>query len=165
MCYHLLGFFTYFEWKRYCINLEVKHALKHAFPEKELTKFHFSLHEIQQLKWVKSHEFVMHGHYYDVLKKTKSKNGFFFQCISDDQETSLFQQLRTMTSVNIGNLGKNQPVNLWFKFLSEPMEVHQLKFDYSINELNETKSFLSFYKESVYSSFLTTETPPPDFLS
>ncbi len=165
MCYHLLGFFTYFEWKRFEINQQVKHALKRAIPEKELTEFHFSLHEIQQLKWIKSHEFVLHGHYFDVIKKTKTSKGIFIQCISDDQETSLFKQLRTMTSVNLGNLGKDQPVNLWFKFLSEPMEKH---VEY---ELNIPKEFKTVSEQNqVRICFLTNsslfqEDPPPQMLS
>lgn len=165
MCYYLLGFFTYFEWKRFGINQEVKHALKQAVPERELTQFHFTLHEIQQLKWVKSHEFVLHGHYYDVVKKTQTKQGFFFQCMSDDQETVLFSQLRSITSFNISHSGENQPVNVWFKFLSEPMEVVHTTIDYSMKEIPQKSSVITSDEGSFFSFVLSTETPPPDFLS
>ncbi len=122
MCYHLLGFFTYFEWKKMSIKKEVKQAIKHSVPESQLIRFHFTFHEAHQLKWVKSHEFILNGHYFDVIHKAKNKNGYFFKCISDDQETVLFSQLRSFTSFNISHSGENQPVNVWFKFLSEPME-------------------------------------------
>ncbi len=165
MCYHLLGFFTYFEWKRMVIKKEVKHAIKHSVPEGQLIRFHFTLHEAKQLKWVKSHEFILNGHYFDVINKAKNKNGYFFKCISDDQETVLFSQLRSITSFNISHSGDNQPVNVWFKFLSEPMEVVHTSIDDSIREITQKSSVLTPYEESFYSSFSSTETPPPDFIS
>ena len=165
MCYHLLGFFTYFEWKRMIIQKEVKHAIKHAVPESQLIRFHFTFHETQQLKWVKSHEFVLNGHYFDVIHKAKDKNGYFFKCISDDQETILFKQLKSMTSFNLSHSGKDQPVNVWFKFLSEPMEVLQrIEIDYGQVD-TQVSSGLTSYEEWSYSSSLSTETPPPDFMS
>ena len=165
MCYHLLGFFSYFEWKRYDVRKEVKKAIKLSVPESQLTQFHFTNHEVHQLKWVKSHEFILNGHYYDVIKKAKSKDGYFFKCIRDDQETQLFSQLRSMTSFNLSHSGENQPVNVWFKFLSEPMEVLETSLDYSIFVMEQKSSILSTHEESFYSYFLSTVTPPPDFMS
>ena len=165
MCYHLLGFFSYFEWKRYDVRKEVKKAIKLSVPESQLTQFHFTNHEVHQLKWVKSHEFILNDHYYDVIKKAKSKDGYFFKCIRDDQETQLFSQLRSMTSFNLSHSGENQPVNVWFKFLSEPMEVLETSLDYSIFVMEQKSSILSTHEESFYSYFLSTVTPPPDFMS
>ena len=165
MCYHLIGFFTYFEWKRMVIKKEVKHAIKHSVPEGQLIHFHFTFHETQQLTWVKSHEFILNGHYYDVIHKAKDNNGYFFKCISDDQETELFAQLKSITSYNISHSGENQPVNVWFKFLSEPMEVVQCLDDYSFKGIAKKTSIFTSYEEIFYSSFLSTETPPPDFIS
>ncbi len=164
MCYHLLGFFTFFEWKRYHVRKEVKHMIKHSVPESQLVHFHFSPHELHQLKWVKSHEFILNGHYYDVIKKAKSIDGYFFKCIRDDQETQLFSQLRSMTSFNLSHSGENQPVNVWFKFLSEPMEVVHTSLDYAMNVMEQNKSLFASHEESFYSFFLSTETPPPDFI-
>ncbi len=164
MCYHLLGFFTYFEWKRYAINNEIKHELKHAVPENQLTQFHFTNHEIHQLKWVKSHEFILNGHYYDVLKKEKTKNGFFFHCISDDQETTLFKQLKSMTSFNLSHEGKDQPVNIWFKFLSEPMELIQWD-TYSIEPRKTADLTEKRYVQHFSNALLFKEDPPPQIIS
>jgi hypothetical protein len=147
------------------IKKEVKQAIKHSVPEAQLIHFHFTFHEAHQLKWVKSHEFILNGHYFDVIHKAKNKNGYFFKCISDDQETVLFSQLRSMTSFNISHSGENQPVNVWFKFLSEPMEVVHTTLDYSMNGIELKSSLFKSYEESVYSLFLSTETPPPDFIS
>jgi hypothetical protein len=165
MCYHLLGFFTYFEWKKMVIKKEVKHTIKHAVPEGQLIRFHFTFHETQQLKWVKSHEFVLNGHYFDVIHKAKNKNGYFFKCISDDQETVLFSQLRSMTSFNISHSGENQPVNVWFKFLLEPMEVVHTSLDFAMNVMEQKSSLFASHEEPFSSHFLSTETPPPDFIS
>jgi hypothetical protein len=165
MCYHLLGFFTYFEWKRMSIKKEVKHAIKHAVPESQLIRFHFTFHETQQLKWVKFHEFILNGHYYDVIHKAKNKNGYFFKCISDDQETVLFSQLRSITAFSVSHSGENQPVNVWFKFLSEPMEVVHTSLNYAINVFEQKSSLFASHEEWSYSLYLSTETPPPDFIS
>ena len=165
MCYHLLGFFTYFEWKKLAIKKEVKQAIKHSVPEEQLIRFHFTFHETQQLTWVKSHEFILNGHYYDVIHKAKNKNGYFFKCISDDQETVLFSQLRSITSFNISHSGENQPVNIWFKFLSEPMELLPLStFEWPDFE-NQTSAPLKTHRENFYSTFIFIETPPPDSFS
>lgn len=164
MCYHLLGFFTYFEWKRYAINKQIKHELKHAVPDNQLIQFHFTHHEINQLKWVKSHEFVLNGHYYDVLKKEKTKHGFFFHCISDDQETTLFKQLKSMTSFNLSHSGKDQPVNVWFKFLSEPMEVLHLS-NQSFHRIKKSEFSPKKYIRHFSNAILSMEDPPPELLS
>lgn len=164
MCYHLLGFFTYFEWKRFVITKEVKHAIKQAVPEHQLTQFHFTAHEMQRLKWVKSHEFILNGHYYDVVKKVRIKNGFFFHCISDNQETELFAQLRTMTSFNLSQTGKNHPIQVWFKFLTEPMSINNFTTGINVCILTDSKQWVRIPNKKSFSIFLSTDTPPPDFM-
>jgi hypothetical protein len=162
MCYHLLGFFTYFEWKRYAIKSDVRHVLEHSIHENRLIKFHFSEHEMSQIQWKNKHEFKLEGRYYDVFKLKKSKEGVFIECISDNEETKLFSKLSTITSFNIGNLDKNQPVHVWFKFLSEPMLLTSIK-----TILPELKCFKEHnghvnYCKSNSELHLFIETPPPD---
>jgi hypothetical protein len=45
------------------------------------------------------------------------------------------------------------------------MEVVSATLDYSINEIGQNSTVLTSYEESFYSSFLSKETPPPDFMS
>jgi hypothetical protein len=147
------------------IKKEVKQAIKHSVPESQLIRFHFTYHEANQLTWVKSHEFILNGHYFDVIHKAKNKNGYFFKCISDNQETVLFSQLRSITSFNISHSGENQPVNVWFKFLSEPMELLSMS-TFGLPHFEVQKSDqLKTHKENFYSTFIFIETPPPDFFS
>ena len=147
------------------IKKEVKQAIKHSVPESQLIRFHFTYHEANQLTWVKSHEFILNGHYFDVIHKAKNKNGYFFKCISDDQETVLFSQLRSITSFNISHSGENQPVNVWFKFLSEPMELLSMS-TFGLPHFEVQKSDqLKTHEENFYSTFIFIETPPPDFIS
>ena len=147
------------------IKKEVKQAIKHSVPESQLISFHFTYHEANQLTWVKSHEFILNGHYFDVIHKAKNKNGYFFKCISDDQETVLFSQLRSITSFNISHSGENQPVNVWFKFLSEPMELLSMS-TFGLPHFEVQKSDqLKTHEENFYSTFIFIETPPPDFFS
>jgi len=164
MCYHLIGFFTYFEWKRYHVRKEVKHIIKHSVPETQLVHFHFTHHELHQLKWVKSHEFILNGHYYDVIHKKQDSNGCFFQCIRDDQETQLFAQLSSMTSFNLSHSGEQHPVNVWFKFISEPMEVVTLSEIDLICYLETSKSPIKFM-EQFTSIVLVMNDPPPKWFS
>ena len=147
------------------IQKDVKHAIKHSVPESQLIRFHFTFHEVNQLKWVKSHEFMLNGHYFDVIHKAKNKNGYFFKCISDDQETTLFRQLKSMTSFNMSHSRENQAVNVWFKFLSEPMELLYLSDHDYLDFESRKMANLKSYRESYSSSFIFIETPPPDFIS
>jgi hypothetical protein len=162
MCYHLLGFFTYFEWKRYAIKSDVKNVLEHSIHENRLIKFHFSEYEMNQIHWKNKHEFVLLGRYYDVFKLKKSKEGVFIECISDCEETKLFRKLNTITSFNLGNLDQNQPVNVWFKFVSEPMLLTSIKTTLpELKTINKRNGHVNYCK-SISELHLFIETPPPD---
>ena len=68
-----IGFFTCFEWEHYHIRKDIKCALKHSVPENQLKEFDFTVKEIKNLTWIKTHEFKLNGRFYDVIKKTKTK--------------------------------------------------------------------------------------------
>jgi hypothetical protein len=70
-----------------------------------------------------------------------------------------------MTSFNISHSGENQPVNVWFKFLLEPMEAVHTSIDYTMNVIEQKSSLCESSEKSFSSHFLSTETPPPDFIS
>ena len=144
---------------------EVKHIIKHSVPETQLVHFHFTHHELHQLKWVKSHEFILNGHYYDVIHKKQDSNGCFFQCIRDDQETQLFAQLSSMTSFNLSHSGEQHPVNVWFKFISEPMEVVTADVSAKVHPKSPKENVLIQWQEIPYLVHFFIETPPPDLVS
>lgn len=118
--WQIVGFFTYFELEHYQIRKDIKYALKHSVPENQLKEFDFTNKEIKNLTWIKSHEFKLNGRYYDVIKKTPTKNGFHFKCIDDVQETALFQKLEESTSVNLNNSSSSSPLKHWLKLLKTP---------------------------------------------
>ena len=47
----------------------------------------------------------------------------------------------------------------------EPMEVVHTTIDYSMKEVPDQSPLFTSYEESFYSSFVSTETQPPDFMS
>jgi len=118
--WQIVGFFTYFEWEHYHIRKDIKRALKHSVPENQLKEFDFTNKEIKNLTWIKSHEFKLNGRFYDIIKKTPTKNGFHFKCIDDMQETALFQKLEESTAVNLNNSSSSSPLKHWLKLLKTP---------------------------------------------
>ena len=118
--WQIVGFFTYFEWEHYHIRKNIKKALKHSVPENQLKEFDFTNDEIKNLSWIKSHEFKLNGRFYDVIKKTPTKNGFHFKCIDDIQETELFRKLEESTAVNLNNSSSSSPLKHWLKLLKTP---------------------------------------------
>ena len=124
--WQIVGFFTYFEWEHYHIRKDIKQVLKHSVPENQLKEFDFTNKEIKNLTWIKSHEFKLNGRFYDVIKKTPTKNGFHFKCIDDMQETALFQKLEESTAVNLNNSSSSSPLKHWLKLLKTPFDFNEV---------------------------------------
>ncbi len=124
--WQIVGFFTFFELEHYQIRKDLKHALKHSVPENQLKEFDFTNKEIKNLTWIKSHEFKLNGRFYDVIKKTPTKNGFHFKCIDDVQETALFQKLDESTAVNLNNSSSSSPLKHWLKVLKTPFVLNEM---------------------------------------
>jgi hypothetical protein len=161
--WQIVGFFTFFEWEHYHIRKDIKRALKHSVPENQLKEFDFTFKEIKELTWVKPHEFKLNHHFYDVIEKTHTKNGFHLKCIDDIQETELFQKLEESTAYNISNSSPTSPLKNWIKLLKTPLEIEEFfvlntyDFYFSTN----TNKPIFHYRAIDTSSYQSTIYTPP----
>jgi hypothetical protein len=110
------GYVIEFQLESSRIRKEIKKLTKEAVPRNQLINFQFTQKEINSLIWVKSHEFRKEGHFYDVVWKKVLGNGKIeFQCVSDDQETLLFEKLDEYVSANLVNSDPDKPLKNWSK--------------------------------------------------
>ncbi|MFM6945708.1 MAG: hypothetical protein ACKOWW_01080 [Flavobacteriales bacterium] len=162
-CYQLIGFFAFFEVEHYLIRKQVKKAIKLAVPENQLISFHFTIKESQQLKWVKPHEFRLHGRFYDVVHK-ELKNGIWhYHCINDIQETKLFERLSTATAVNLANTPPSHPMKGWLKVFEQAKELQDKSLSiYCSTHFLTLKQKDYFHYQNIYESHKVSvlERPP-----
>ena len=160
------GYVIEFQLESGRIRKEIKKLTKEAVPRNQLINFQFTQKEINSLIWVKSHEFRKEGHFYDVVWEKVLGNGKIeFQCVSDDQETLLFEKLDEYVSANLVNSDPDKPLKNWSKLFFG----NYLTND-SFPKLVLQKSLIEF--NSVHFEYLSTlseqykfiETPPPNMV-
>ena len=161
--WQIVGFFTYFEWEHYQIRKDIKRALKQSVPESQLKEFDFTNKEIKNLTWIKSHEFKLNNHFYDVVEKTQTKNGFHLKCIDDSKESALFQRLEESTAYNLSNSSPSSPLKNWIKLLKTPLELEEFCVLYEYSFYFSPNSYKHFfhYRTINTSTFLATIYTPP----
>lgn len=160
--WQLVGFLLFFEWNHYHVKKEIKSYIKRGVPEEDLVEFHFSTHQLNQLTWIKSHEFEWQGHLFDVIDKRKEKNGkVLLKCISDTQEKVLFKTLDKSIANHLNGKGTTSPVAKVFKLLSLPLISHIQEISIvCIPEFSVKNYFFSTYREHKVS--IEPATPPPN---
>lgn len=162
LTYQFVGFFTFVEIEHFLIRKQIKKAIKLSVPENQLIHFHFTSKESQSLQWVKPHEFRLNGRFYDVIHKSKVKGIWYFKCIDDIQETTLFQKLDSYTAFNLVSNAPNHPVHGWLKLMNEPMEpIQAFQYNYKGFDQNNAqikKGYLNLYVTRANS----ISAPPPE---
>ena len=161
LTYQFVGFFTFVEIEHFLIRKQIKKAIKLSVPENQLIHFHFTSKESQSLQWVKPHEFRLNGRFYDVIHKSKVKGIWYFKCIDDIQETTLFQKLDSYTAFNLVSNAPNHPVHGWLKLMNEPMEpIHA--FVFSLSNRDERDPLVQFpYLNRYLTRDNSIAAPPP----
>jgi hypothetical protein len=116
------------------------------------------------LTWTKKNEFKKNGHFYDVVWRNNLKGGLIeFQCVSDVQETELFEKLDQYVSVNLANQNSDRPLKNWSKLVFGVYLLTNL----STEPIIQTPLFISAklrysYFDLLSQSHLFIETPPPN---
>ncbi len=151
-----------FQFEHSQIKHKVKQMLKGTIPENQLVIFNFSQNELSKLDWIKSNEFKFQNHYFDVIKKEILSDGTVrFKCISDIQETKLFQKLNQTVAIKLANT-ENSPFAVWLKLLKFPFlqidEVEMVNFKL----INSKRDFFN-YQFNCKSYSFSPEVPPPNF--
>jgi hypothetical protein len=120
LLWQMIGFLCFYEWQHTLVKKSVKHLMKNSVPVNQRITFIFSTAEIQQLTWIKSHEFKLNGRYYDVLERKDFKGFTRMNCIDDQQETQLFKRLNESTALNLWGGGKHKPLKHLMQLLQTP---------------------------------------------
>jgi hypothetical protein len=145
LLWQFFGFVGYFEFSRISIRKEIKTLLKNGVDPSELCHFQYTPDELNQLNWVKDHEFVQEGNFYDVVRRFERGNAVYLECISDTKEKALFANLNQTVSSNLA--GHDQPLMAWIGYLFTPfyIEDHE-RLDFFNLMLDEEKNFRTDFK-------------------
>ena len=163
--WQIVGFVTYFEISHFKLKKEVKLLLKQGVPKDELVYFEFTDYEMNDLIWLKKNEFNLNGSLFDVVRKSKDKNGVnHLECISDKKETILFTRLNQTIAQNLGDEKHPTPISNWMKLLKTPANLHQneLQIELVDHELEST-SIIPYLNNYCFES-KRIPSPPPKFL-
>jgi hypothetical protein len=161
MLWQIIGFFGYFEFSHHRIKKEIKKQIKEGVPAQQLVHFSFTEKELNQLTWIKSHEFKLNGSLFDVVRKKKTTDGYHLECISDKQETVLFANLERMVNSDLNDQHENPGLACWIKLLSSPLLSFTGDFTLKINGFTAREFHRFNYKYSIISFFVDVPTEPP----
>jgi len=158
------GYLLEFKIESSRVRKELKKLTKEAVPLNQLIYFQFSAEEIQSLTWTKKNEFKKDGHFYDIVWRHKLNNGLIeFQCVSDDQETLLFEKLDQYVSANLANQNPDKPLKNWSKlFFADYIPFSSSLAPILSNEFTLKTNHSFFFQSSFSDGHLFIETPPPN---
>jgi hypothetical protein len=141
----------------------MKSLIKRGVPQKQLIAFQFNQKEINDLVWHKKHEFELNGHLYDIVYKGISKKGIhYFKCVSDDQETQLFKDLKQYVSSNLGDEKNSQSLSKFFKLVQVPFVLNEVTFILKKPSSIILKKDYFTYKYQLVTTNSSVDTPPPN---
>ncbi|MCX6183381.1 MAG: hypothetical protein NT150_15830 [Bacteroidetes bacterium] len=85
------------------IKKEIKNKIKNSLPANELTIVRCTPNNEHELKWEDDKEFIYKENRFDVVKKTRNKDGSItYYCINDTQEKQLFANLHKLVKDKSG---------------------------------------------------------------
>ncbi len=166
LIWNYIGFFAYFQIEKQSAQREFKRKLKLSVPKDELKDFIFSPKEARELVWHKAHEFEYQGGMFDIVYSDTLANGdLIFTCISDIQETKLFEKLGEYVASDL-NTNKHKPLKKLKLNLEQP-SIYLDRNDYDLPNLmhSDEKTSLGIYLYSIKLGELTKDSPPPQFFT
>lgn len=160
--WQIVGFVSYFEISHYKLKKEIKLLLKQGVPEDELVFFEFTDAQMNELIWLKKNEFDLNGNLFDVVRKSKDKNGInHLQCISDKKETILFARLNQTISQNLGDEKHQTPISNWMKLLKVPSNVPESSLQIELIDIqSEDFSAIPYLNQYSFESKRISNPPP-----
>lgn len=162
--WQIVGFVTYFEISHFKLKKEIKLLLKQGVPKDELVYFEFTDVEMNDLVWLKKNEFNLNGDLFDVVRRSKDKNGVnHLECISDKQETVLFARLNQTISQNLGNEKHSTPISNWMKLLKVPADLPQKELRIEFVDKQIESICLMPYLNNYSFESKRIPSPPPQF--
>lgn len=88
------GYLIAYQVRRSVIRSEIKSQIKNKIPDNELVIITITKENSHQVDWKEKHEFRYQGKMYDVVHSKQYNDGsIHYFCITDKQETELFNHL------------------------------------------------------------------------
>ncbi|MEZ4875005.1 MAG: hypothetical protein R2793_06035 [Flavobacteriaceae bacterium] len=98
-----LGALAWFQFQERTIKKEVLAKLRSFVDESDLTLIVLSEKEAtKQLHWKHNSEFSYQGFLYDVVKKKREGDHYYFWCLKDDKETLLHKKIDELVMAFLG---------------------------------------------------------------
>ena len=147
LAYNLCGVFVVFKYHNYVIRKEMKMKIKAGVPEEELAIILVNAENEYELHWKHSREFKYRGVMYDVVRKErKNDNSITYYCVTDTQETQLFEDLNNIVfkESNAKHNNKNNVkriVDLFSSILVTEKSEFNLLSKHKILEFENVNSF------------------------
>lgn len=128
--FNILGYYPLFVYSQYKIKKSIKHAIKSALPDDELTAFSFTQTEFDNLNWVNSKEFTFNGSMFDFVRKSIEMDGRVkVFAINDEKEKQLFDFLEDKAEDNSDDNKNSKKVQKVSKYFSGS-NLHTNEFNY-----------------------------------
>lgn len=144
------------------IEGEFKQRVKNEIPISELIKFTVDVADsTQNLKWIKNHEFIVDGQFYDVVKRIKNGSQLELYCVMDkkDEQFLIFKQKlnRLLKQNEIPSSQEDHffsTIKNWIGPQSVNLECYSFK----------SKNRYTFYFLSIKEYQISDLSPPPRFI-
>lgn len=158
----MVGFYPIYQAKQEGIQKEIKRKIREGLPEDQLHKIYFAKDETPH--WVKpGKEFILKDKMYDVARKLEKQDGIVYLCLDDTEEKKLLSDISV--SMDKKNEKKPTPQRIALELFK------RINFNEVLIQPILTHTFEG-QRKGIYHShfliqngFLSTSTPPPDFLS
>lgn len=147
------------------VKSAVKQSIKKGVPHSELHTFKIPKHEFgfngNGYAWVHPKEFSLNGQFYDIVYSDTTDNYIVIQCVSDKQETQLFQNLERLVLMQNQ---QNEPLKSTHSSLIQLLQsIHFQATELSFTVPHQLLSFWTL-KTEVIQQFLPIHSPPPELI-
>jgi hypothetical protein len=141
------------------IKKEMKKRIAEDTSSNQKVQFVFDENTFQNLDWVEENEFRLNGIMYDVIKEVKSTDGnHYIQCLEDDKETWLFEELNRQSHENSAGSDKQKNMQKLLKLFSITYVAANNAFSLNESIIIIPNFFYSEHYTSIYANILS---PPP----
>ncbi|HMI02673.1 MAG TPA: hypothetical protein VK541_09340 [Pedobacter sp.] len=142
----------------YKIQEEIRNKLNSTGYKNKLHTISIDQRNQKDLEWSEDKEFLYHGTMYDVVKQRKQGSTIIYYCVTDTEETELFETLEILMQHQLANSKISGLLKNTYKLYWTPLELPRVEikcksvFNDNCHSLNE--NFITLYNRDI-------PTPPP----
>ena len=154
------GYLIVYQFRRSVIRSEMKSQIKNGIPDNELVIITITKENSHQVDWKEKHEFRYQGKMYDVVRSTIATNGTHqYFCITDEQETTLFNHLDELVLRQMKS-NKHNRTNKGFYFVGSLVYLEHIS-KFAIY-LSGSEFLFHSFSLSYQSPVFEIQLPPPN---